>query len=164
MQCLTTKAENATATTYLYNGQSICLFDVERANSMKIDWSLIESLKDGLLVNTKYECAVKTALSHTGTSHVFIFMNAYPDFSKLSLDRWHVLDNLDDDQTIHDLFPSDRFPGVANLVDPFDEAFRDNAIGAPRAPSPPRHRRRRLIAAPPAPAGPQLPIMIEDDE
>ena len=60
------KAENPTATTYLYNGQAICLFDVERANANKIDWSLIESLKDGLLVNTKYESAVKTALSATG--------------------------------------------------------------------------------------------------
>jgi hypothetical protein len=119
-------------------------------------------LKDGLLINTKYECAVKTALSETGSSHVFIFMNAYPDFSKLSLDRWHIIDNLGDDQTIHDLFPPDRFPGVAPLVDPFDEAFRHHALGAPRDPSPPRHRRRLCEIASSSNQPPEI-IMIEDE-
>ena len=155
------KAENPTATTYLYNGQTICLFDVERANAKKVEWYLIEGLKDGVLINTKYECAVKTSLSSSGSSHVFLFMNVYPDFSQLSLDRWHIIDNLGDDQTIHDLFPPDVFPGVANLVDPFDEAFRDNAIGAPRDPSPPRLRRRRQIKQPPRRAADI--IMVEDE-
>jgi len=83
-------AENKQATSYLYTGQPICLFDVERASAFKIDWSLIEALKDGMIINTKYECAVKTAMHANGTSHVLIFMNAYPNFAKLSLDRWQT--------------------------------------------------------------------------
>lgn len=57
----------------------------------------------------------------------------------------HVIDNLNDDQTLHDLFPPARFPGVAQLLDPFDDNLDDRGLPAPpRADSPPRRRRRRL--------------------
>jgi len=169
------KAENFQATGYLYTGQPICLFDVARANSTRVDWELIEKLKDGMLVNTKYECNVKTAVSPTGTSHVFLFMNAYPDLSKLSLDRWHLIDNFGDDQTIHDLFPPARFPGVADLIDPFDNTFVDSALMAPEvAPEHPPRRRRLLIVAPavaaiavpvlPAPLAAPVLSIIDDPE
>jgi hypothetical protein len=142
------QAENLMAMTSLYNDrQEICLIDVERDNTDNIDWALIESLKDGRQIKNRYEDEVKTALWRTRKSHVFVFMKVYPELSKLALDRWHIIDDLGDDQTIHYLFPPDRFPGVATLVDPFDEDFRDNAMGVPRGPSPPRNRRRLLETA-----------------
>lgn len=144
------KASNASATSFLYNGQRICLFDVERADASNIDWSLIEAIKNGILINTKYEVAVKTARSESGTSHVFIFMNEYPDFLQLSHDRWHVIDDLSDELTIHQLFPAEKFPGVADLRDPFDEDWiRDNLL--PDIDPPPPQRRRRMALRPGAP-------------
>ena len=136
------------------------MFDVPRDSSWKINWPLIESIKNGYLVNTKYKCGVKTAVHPSGTSHVFVFMNAYPDTASLSRDRWHIIDQLGDEQTIHDLFPPYKFPGVAFLVDPFHEDFNGgNALGLPRCPSPPRHRRRRLELEPPV-----VSLQIEDGD
>jgi hypothetical protein len=157
------KAENVMALSNLYNGrQEIYLIEVERVNAHNIDWGLIETLKVGIQINTIYEGAVKTRVQTTRTSHVFVFMNDYPDLSNLALDRWHIIDNLGDDQTIHELFPADRFPAVANLVDPFDEDFRDHAMGVPREPSPPRHRRRLLENASSSTQAPEI-IMLDDD-
>lgn len=48
----------------------------------------IEGIKDGLVVNTKYECS-----QHVFNSpHVFIFANMAPNYAMLSEDRWKVKD------------------------------------------------------------------------
>lgn len=50
----------------------------------------MEMIKDGLVVNTKYECS-----QHIFNSpHLIVFANMEPDYKKLSKDRWHVV-NLD---------------------------------------------------------------------
>ena len=106
-------------TSHLYEGQPIIMFDVERVKLKHIDYGLIEELKDGKICSSYYHGYDKTAISPTGTSHVILFCHWYPDFTQLNNDRWHLIDNFGDDQTIHDLFPKERFPGVADLVDPF---------------------------------------------
>lgn len=50
----------------------------------------IEGIKDGLVVNTKYECTQHVF----NPPHVFIFANIPPNFDMLSHDRWNVV-NLD---------------------------------------------------------------------
>lgn len=46
----------------------------------------LEQIKDGLVVNTKYECS-----QHVFNSpHLFVFSNMLPDKSKLSKDRWNI--------------------------------------------------------------------------
>lgn len=114
------KADDANLTGYLYNGQRECLFDVEKCDAGNIDWRLIEALKNGILIDN-LDCVVKTAISPTKTSHVLLFMAEYPDMSQLSLDRWHIIDDLSDELSIHQLFPPEKFPGVENLKDPFHE-------------------------------------------
>lgn len=50
----------------------------------------MEMIKDGLVVNTKYECS-----QHIFNSpHLIVFANMEPEYKKLSKDRWHVV-NLD---------------------------------------------------------------------
>ena len=109
--------------------------------------------KDGMLMQTKYEVMVKTARHASGTSHCVLFMNSHPDFSKLSLDRWHIIEDLSDDRTIFDLFPPDRFPDVSLLADPF-EGCADGSDGVimidtPDAPEPKRRRSRRALGPTP---------------
>ena len=117
--------ERSTAT--LYDGQKICLFDVKRVLAGKISYDLLESIKDGMITQTKYEVVVKVARHPSGSSHLVLFMNRYPDLSALSFDRWHIIDEFDDDKTIFDLFPPARFPEVANLIDPFDACYASYA-------------------------------------
>ena len=45
-----------------------------------------------------------------------------PERTELSTDRWHIITDLSDDRTLHQLFDPLRFPGGAHLVDPFAEA------------------------------------------
>lgn len=50
----------------------------------------LEQIKDGLVVNTKYECS-----QHVFNSpHLLVFANMRPNEKKLSIDRWNIV-NLD---------------------------------------------------------------------
>lgn len=56
-------------------------------NNQNVSYSGIESIKDGLCVNTKYKCA-----QHVFNSpHIFVFANIEPDKERLSLDRWNIV-------------------------------------------------------------------------
>lgn len=66
------------------------MFNIPRANYGHVSYSALESIKDGLVCNTKYETGVKVFNS----PHLFVFANFPPDDpSKLSADRW-VITNL----------------------------------------------------------------------
>lgn len=70
--------------------KKIVVFDLPRNNGNKISYDAIESIKNGLICNTKYETGYKAF----GDVHVIVFANSEPDYEKLSNDRWNVI-NID---------------------------------------------------------------------
>lgn len=77
---------------YGYRGQRIVFFDFarEKEQSMEGCYSIIETLKNGLYFSTKYESEQR----HYAVPHVCVFSNWTPDTSKLSRDRWNIV-NID---------------------------------------------------------------------
>lgn len=65
--------------------KSVFLFDLPRSTSEFLQYSILEQLKNGIIFSNKYESRVKTL--SVETAHVVVFMNEYPDTSKLSKDR-----------------------------------------------------------------------------
>ena len=64
------------------------MFDIPRANKGYISYASLESIKNGMVCNTKYETGVKVFNS----PHVFVFANFPPDDeSLLSADRWNIV-------------------------------------------------------------------------
>jgi len=75
------------------NDMDICdciMFDIPRANEGHISYASLESIKNGMICNTKYETGTKVFNS----PHLFVFSNFPPDdLNMLSEDRW-VIQNL----------------------------------------------------------------------
>jgi len=68
------------------------MFDIPRANEGIVSYSALESIKNGMVCNTKYETGTKIFNS----PHLICFANFPPkDIDKLSADRW-VITNLRD--------------------------------------------------------------------
>ena len=67
------------------------MFDIPRCSSGHISYSSLESIKNGLVCNTKYETGFKVF----NAPHVIVFANTWPDEAMLSEDRW-VVKCLDD--------------------------------------------------------------------
>jgi len=61
------------------------IWDLPRDHD-KISYSAIESVKNGMVCNTKYETGVKVF----DPPHIFIFSNFLPDIGTLSPDRWVI--------------------------------------------------------------------------
>jgi len=63
------------------------LFDIPRAHRGHISYTALESIKNGMVCNTKYETGVKIFNS----PHIFVFANYPPeDPDMLSADRWVI--------------------------------------------------------------------------
>ena len=75
-------ADDFKANCTMWEGQGVVFFDVARAQ--RLDYGVVEKLKDGVLIQTKYEIIYK---SH-GTPHIVIFSNRDPDVARLSADRF----------------------------------------------------------------------------
>lgn len=71
---------------HAYNGQNIVVFDFPRTSIEKINYSIIESLKNGIVFSPKYNSQTKVF----PTPHVVIFANFPPNRSALSQDRWDI--------------------------------------------------------------------------
>lgn len=69
---------------------NLVVFDLPRNNGNKISYSALEAIKNGLIVNTKYETGSKIF----NPPHIIVFSNMMPDVSAMSMDRW-VIKNLD---------------------------------------------------------------------
>lgn len=72
----------------------LVIIDVPRANKNKVSYKAIESIKSGLIVNTKYE----TGQCVFNSPHIFIFANYPPETNgTLSLDRFLIyeISNID---------------------------------------------------------------------
>jgi hypothetical protein len=85
------------------------IFNIPRGHKAKVSYSSLEAVKDGLVVNTKYETGYKVFNS----PHVFVFANFPPDKTKLSEDRWNIV-NLEESTSrwdgVLDDIKSHKFP------------------------------------------------------
>lgn len=74
---------------YAYKNESIVIIDLARtqAESVNYFYQFIESLKNGVLFSPKYESGQKIFKP----PHVFVFANYEPDQTKLSADRWNIV-------------------------------------------------------------------------
>lgn len=69
------------------NDDAIIIWNLPRTIcSSYISYQAIESIKDGLICNNKFECGSFICNS----PHVVIFANCLPEFDKLSIDRWNI--------------------------------------------------------------------------
>lgn len=63
------------------------IFDITRSKKGSISYDSLESIKNGLVCNTKYETGVKVFNS----PNIIVFANSPPDdVDKLSADRWRI--------------------------------------------------------------------------
>lgn len=63
------------------------VFDLPRSMENYISYQVLEELKNGVIVNTKYEGDSKLITR----PHIFVFANFEPDTTKMSLDRWNIV-------------------------------------------------------------------------
>lgn len=83
---------------------NIVLFDIPRANKGNISYSSLESIKNGMVCNTKYETGTKLFNS----PHVFIFANFPPEnYNDLSIDRWNIKQFVNDNFIDFEIFDDD---------------------------------------------------------
>ena len=76
----------------LYNANmditNLVIFDLPRNNKNKISYSALESIKNGIICNTKYETGSKLF----NPPHILVFANAPPDRMAMSADRFKELE------------------------------------------------------------------------
>nr|WAE42912.1 MAG: replication associated protein [Cressdnaviricota sp.] len=65
----------------------VVFFDFTRDTEGYVSYSAIESIKNGIFFNTKYESRMRIFAS----PHVIVFSNFEPDVTKLSADRWVII-------------------------------------------------------------------------
>jgi hypothetical protein len=66
---------------------NLLIWDIPRCNLGAVSYSAIESIKNGLVCNTKYETGTKTF----NAPHILIFANDLPaNPENLSVDRWRI--------------------------------------------------------------------------
>lgn len=70
------------------NPPKVCVFDFCRTSENFISYESIETIKNGIFFNGKYE----SSMIVFPVPHVIIFANFAPDTTKLSIDRWVVKD------------------------------------------------------------------------
>jgi len=68
------------------NKTNVVVFDLPRNSGNKISYSALEAIKNGLIVNTKYETGSKLFNS----PHIIVFSNMPPELEAMSADRWVV--------------------------------------------------------------------------
>lgn len=65
------------------------VFDLVRSSLDYVNYGCIEEIKNGCFTSTKNECRRKV---YERVMKVVVFMNQYPDETKLSKDRWDIMD------------------------------------------------------------------------
>lgn len=75
---------------------NLIIWDIPRCNVNGISYSALESIKNGLVCNTKYETGVKLF----NPPHIIVFANSAPEVEKLSLDRWQIF-NIQNNELKH---------------------------------------------------------------
>lgn len=72
---------------YAYSGQGIVCFDYVRDSEEYVGYGIIEQLKNGIAMSTKYESVTK----RFNIPHVFVFANFRPNETKFSGDRLKMI-------------------------------------------------------------------------
>lgn len=67
--------------------RKLIVVDCPRSQQDYINYGAIEQIKNGLIFSGKYE---GTQLVFN-SPHVIVFANEPPDYSKMSMDRWNVV-------------------------------------------------------------------------
>ena len=85
-----TKGKYADIMNYVYNCKNtkLIIIDLSRSMGNHVSYAAIEDLKNGIIVNTKYETGQKLIIPPT----IIILSNKYPETENLSLDRWAVFE------------------------------------------------------------------------
>jgi Putative viral replication protein len=65
----------------------VVFMDVEKSSAEFLQYSFLESLKDGVVSSPKYDSCIK----EFSRLHVVVFMNVHPDMDKLSGDRYVIM-------------------------------------------------------------------------
>lgn len=76
------------------------IFDIPRNQGNKVSYSAIESIKNGLICNTKFETGTKVFNS----PHILVLSNMPPEIESLSEDRWSIRNLSENTETILDNF------------------------------------------------------------
>lgn len=79
-------------TQYIDSGGTpeVLLLDLSRSIEGYVSYQGIEEIKNGIFFNTHYEAKMVTYKE----PHVVVLANFLPDFEKLSMDRWNIIQNL----------------------------------------------------------------------
>lgn len=70
---------------YLWKGENV-IIDLSRTTSERVNYEIIEQLKNGRVFSTKYESVVK----RYNRPHVIVLSNFLPDIRTMSEDRWDI--------------------------------------------------------------------------
>lgn len=71
---------------YMIDNPKIVLFNLSRTQESRINYDAIESIKDGMIMSSKYESKMKIF----NPPHVIIMSNFMPDINMMSKDRWDI--------------------------------------------------------------------------
>lgn len=80
---------------YAYDHQEYCVFDLPRSQGDFLPYKCMECFKDGRIFSSKYMSCMK----RFDPCKVIVFSNDPPDTSKVSLDRWNILEICNDQLT-----------------------------------------------------------------
>ena len=97
-----------------YNAHKIIIFTVPSECEVGY-FACVENLKLGTVPH-KYQKVKSNAFT---APHVVCFALTRPVSGALSDERWNMITDISDNQSLYDLFPPDRFPQVLTLADPF---------------------------------------------
>lgn len=100
---------------------TIVLLDIPRHARNHVCYSAIESIKNGLVFNTKYE----TSARRFNSPHVLIFANEPPIINDLSFDRWRIYEIVDMElirrEIVEVTLPNGHGIGVHRLLEDGEE-------------------------------------------
>ena len=77
---------------FSYQGQEYVVIDLCRSQEQYVNYHVMECFKNGRLFSPKYESRVK----QFNPVKVIVFSNFFPEWTKLSLDRWECLEIVND--------------------------------------------------------------------
>lgn len=88
--CVISATKSADIITLAENYYSTYLIDIPRCIGEFCPFNAIEQLKNGFVTDCKLKKSARVI--NCAPPHIFVFSNFYPDKSKLSADRWKILE------------------------------------------------------------------------
>lgn len=73
---------------YMYNAETVVCIDYTRSVEGRVNYTVIEALKNGRILSAKYHTKLKLFLP----PKVIVMSNFWPEMDKLSEDRWQIVD------------------------------------------------------------------------